>query len=125
MLHGWQKVQSPGGPFGWMGAQTPVPGFLQGLSALAEFGGGLGIILGLLTPLAALGLTCNMLVALLMVHLPHGDPFVGGPGQRSFEPAAHYLAVALLLLFTGPGAWSLDALLVGTIFRRNAAGPAE
>ena len=125
MLHGWQKIQSPGGPFGWMGPQAPVPGFLQGVSTLAEFGGGLGIILGLLTPLVALGLTCNMLVALFMVHLPHGDPFVAAPGKGSLEPAAHYLAVALLLLFTGPGTWSLDALLVPALFRRRKSpGPA-
>ena len=50
----------------------------------------------------------------------------GAHGQSSFEPAAHYLAVALLLLFTGPGAWSLDALLVPVIFRRHdTAGPAS
>ncbi len=116
MLHGWQKIQSDGGPFGWMGPKAPVPGFLQGLSTLAEFGGGLGIILGLLTPLVALGLTCNMLVALFMVHVPKGDVFVG---KASFEPAADYLAVALLLLLTGPGAWSLDALWVPAIFRRD------
>ncbi len=118
MLHGWQKIQSDGGPFGWMGPQAPVPGFLQGLATLAEFGGGLGIILGLLTPLVALGLICNMLVALFMVHIPKGDPFVG---KSSFEPAADYLAVALMLLLTGPGAWSLDALLVPAIFHRNNA----
>ena len=119
MLHGWQKIQSDGGPFGWMPPNAHVPGFFQGLATLAEFGGGLGIILGLLTPLVALGLICNMLVALFMVHLPNGHPFVGGHGGPSFEPAAGYLVVALLLLLTGPGSWSLDALLVGTIFRRR------
>jgi putative oxidoreductase len=119
MLHGWQKIQSPGGPMGWMGPQSPVPGFLQGLSTAAEFSGGLGIILGLLTPLAALGLTCNMLVALCMVHLPKGDPFVGGMGKGSFESAAGYLAVALLLLLAGPGVWSLDALWLSIVFPRR------
>jgi putative oxidoreductase len=119
MLHGWQKIQSDGGPMGWMGPQSPVPGFLQGLSTVAEFSGGLGIVVGLLTPLAALGLTCNMLVALCMVHLPQHHLFVGGHGQPSFESAADYLAVALLLLLTGPGAWSLDALWVGILFPRR------
>ena len=76
MLHGWQKIQSPGGPFAWMKAEAHIPAFFQGLATLAEFGGGLGIILGLLTPLAALGLICNMLVAIFMVHVSNGDPFV-------------------------------------------------
>ena len=119
MLHGWQKIQSDGGPFAWMGPKSPVPGFFQGLATLAEFGGGLGIILGLLTPLVALGLICNMLVALFMVHLPNGHPFVGGHGGPSFEPAAGYLAVALLLLLSGPGSLSLDALWVPQIFRHK------
>ncbi len=126
MLHGWQKIQSPGGPMGWMNEMpgAHVPAFFQALSTAAEFSGGLGIIVGLLTPLAALGLTCNMFVALCMAHLPKGHPFVGGHGQPSFESAAGYLAVALLLLLAGPGAWSLDALLAGMISRsRNATGP--
>ena len=121
MLHGWHKVQGQGGAFGWLGPDAHVPAFFQGLATLAELGGGLGIILGLLTPLVAFGLICNMLVALFIVHFPNGDPFVGSDGHSSFEPAAHYLAVAILLLFTGPGAWSLDAVLVPAIFhRRNA-----
>src|SRR5438876_1563329 len=70
MFHGWYKIQSPGGPFGWMGAEAPVPGFLQGLAVLAEFGGGLALIVGLLTPLAAFGIACTMVVALAMVHIP-------------------------------------------------------
>ena len=50
MLHGWPKIQNP---FGWMPPQSPVPGILQALAALSEFGGGLALILGLLTPIAA------------------------------------------------------------------------
>jgi putative oxidoreductase len=119
MFHGWYKIQSSGGAFGWMGTEAPVPGILQGLAVLAEFGGGLALILGLLTPLAALGIVCTMIVALAMVHLPHGDPFVGQPGKPSFELAAGYLANGLLLLLIGPGILSLDGLL----FAKRRPGP--
>ena len=113
MFHGWYKIQSPGGPFGWMGGEFSVPGFLQGLAVLAEFGGGLALIFGVLTPLAALGLASTMIVALAMVHIPHGDPFVGQPGKPSFELAAVYLANVILLILIGPGVYSLDAILFG------------
>ena len=55
MSHGWGKIQKP---FAWMGPDGP-PGFLQALAALGEFGGGLAIVLGLLTPLGALGVLCT------------------------------------------------------------------
>jgi putative oxidoreductase len=111
MFHGWYKMQSPGGAFGWMGTEAPVPGALQGLAVLAEFGGGLALLLGLLTPLAALGIAGTMIVALGMVHLPHGHPFVGQPGKPSYELAAAYLADAILFMLAGPGSLSLDGLL--------------
>jgi putative oxidoreductase len=120
-FHGWYKLQSPGGALGWMGAEAPVPGILQGLAVLAEFGGGLALMLGLLTPLAALGIAGTMIVALAMVHLPHGDPFVGLPGKPSFELAAGYLANAILFLLLGPGVLSLDGLLFGK--RLSPAAP--
>jgi putative oxidoreductase len=119
VFHGWYKMQSPGGALGWMGPEAPVPGPLQGLAVLAEFGGGLALILGLLTPLAALGIAGTMIVALAMVHLPHGDPFVGQPGKLSFELAAGYLATMILFLLIGPGILSLDGLL----FARYSSKP--
>jgi putative oxidoreductase len=109
MFHGWPKIQHA---FSWMGPQAPVPGVLQALAALAEFGGGLCWVLGLLTPLASFLILCNMAVALGMVHLPQGHPFVASQvGGPSFEPALGYLAIAVLLLLAGPGRLSLDALL--------------
>ena len=108
LFHGWPKIQNP---LGWMGPDASVPAILQALAALAEFGGGIALIVGLLTRLAALGITTNMVVALAMVHLPHGDPFVGKAGERSYELAAVYLACAVLFLLLGPGRFSLDALL--------------
>jgi putative oxidoreductase len=108
LFHGWPKIQHP---FGWMGPDADMPGVLQSLAALSEFGGGLALILGLLTRLACLGIGGTMFVALATVHIPHGDPFVGKPGTPSFELAAVYLACALLLLLVGAGRFSLDALL--------------
>ena len=112
ILHGLPKLQRPGGAFGWMGPDAPVPGILQALAVLSEVGGGLALILGLLTPLAALGVICTMAYAVIKVHMAAGDPFVSS-GGRSYESAAGYLAVGLLMLLTGPGALSLDALLFG------------
>lgn len=112
ILHGWPKIQNP---MGWMNAMggEGVPSFLQALAALAEFGGGIALLLGLLTPLAALGIVCQMLGALFMVHFPMGHPFVAATGGPSYELPLVYLALAILLLVMGPGRWSFDALLFG------------
>jgi putative oxidoreductase len=107
VLHGLPKIQNP---TGWMPGSS-MPGFLQLLAAISEFGGGIAILLGLLTPLAAVGVAITMAVAILTAHA--GDPYVSNTGGRSFELAGHYLAMALGLIFTGPGALSVDAALFG------------
>ncbi len=108
MIHGWPKIQHP---FDWPGPQ--VPSFLLALAALAEFGGGLAMILGLLTPLAAFGIICNFIVATYVARGP-GNPFVAPkPGDKSYEAAAEFLAIGFLMLLTGPGTLSLDAMLFG------------
>ena len=109
-IHGWPKVQHA---TSWMGADATVPGVLQALAALAEFGGGLCWVLGLLTPIASLLIACTMAVAAGMVHIPAGHPFVASGGGPSYEPALGYLAIAVLLLLAGPGRLSLDWPLFG------------
>ena len=106
MIHGWDKIQNP---FGWMGENAPVPGVLQALAALSEFGGGLALIVGFLTPLASLGIMSTMLGAYFVVH--KGDPWIN-PGGSSFELASVYFLIAATLLLTGPGKLSMDALLL-------------
>lgn len=59
LLHGWPKIQSP---FGWMGPEAPFPAVLLALAALAEFAGGLALILGFLTRLGALGVIAVMTI---------------------------------------------------------------
>lgn len=105
IIHGYSKIQEP---FTWLGTESPIPGIFQALAALSEFGGGIAWILGLLTPLASLGLMITMAVAVYF-HASHGDPFVGH--GASFEPALGYAALSFLLLMLGPGRMSLDAHL--------------
>src|SRR5688572_31700219 len=120
MFHGWGKIQNP---TGWMGANANVPGVLQALAAISEFGGGLAWILGLLTPLASFGLVCTMAVAAYMHAFVLHDPFVAkGPGKGSYELAAVYFCVALLLLLAGPGRFALDQAFFGN---KRVAEPAR
>lgn len=111
MAHGWSKIQNP---FGWMsrpGQPASVPGVLQALAALSEFGGGVALILGLLFPLACFGLMCTMFVA-RMAH--SGQPFVStARGGETWEDVGIYFAASLMFLLLGPGRLALDAILFG------------
>lgn len=109
VLHGWPKIQNP---FDWMGPDAFAPGPLQALAALSEFGGGLCLILGLLMPLASLGIAATMVVAVVMHAFLRGDPFVS-TGGASYELAAIYLCVCLVFLAIGPGRFSADKKIFG------------
>lgn len=108
-LHGWPKIQKP---FSWMGPDAFAPGALQALAALSEFGGGIAWVLGLLTPLASLGIASTMAVAFWLHAVMKGDPFVS-TGGASYELAAVYFCISVLLLVMGPGRVSLDRKLFG------------
>jgi putative oxidoreductase len=120
MQHGFTKIQHP---TSWMG-DSGVPPLMQALAAICEFGGGLGILLGLLTPLACIGVMCVMIGALMLVHLPAHQPWVGK--GVSMELPISYLIAAITLFCTGPGVFSLDAKLFGTRLRsRSLETPIE
>ncbi|MBV8073985.1 MAG: DoxX family protein, partial [Candidatus Eremiobacteraeota bacterium] len=76
VLHGYPKIFAL---TDWMGAHGFAPPWLQAVAACAEFGGGILVLLGALTRLAALAILVDMLVAIVMVHLPQGAVFVGHP----------------------------------------------
>ena len=109
VMHGWPKMQNA---MHWMdkpGQPSPLPGFLQAMAAFGEFGGGLGLMVGLLTPIACFGIACVMLGAIFTVH--RGDPWIAK--GKSFEAASFYLLVATVVAIVGPGLYSLDAMLFG------------
>jgi putative oxidoreductase len=110
ILHGVGKIQHP---LNWMGDQSPVPGVLQALAAISEFGGGIALILGLLTRVGAFGIACTMAVAVFMHRFVMGDPFVNATGGKSYEPAAVFFVFALMFIVLGPGRFSLDRVFFG------------
>lgn len=112
--HGAQKLfgvlGGPGlaGTTGWLASIGLRPAGLWARAAgLAEFGGGLLLALGLLTPLGGLGVIAAMLMAILLVHRTKGVWVSNGGGEYNFVIAT----VGLVLILTGAGAYSLDGLL--------------
>ncbi len=97
----------------------PNPRAAAYLSGAAELGGGLLLMLGLRTRLAALVVLANMLVAIRKVHWEKG---FSGPGGH--ELATQIAGSAAALLCTGAGALSLDGLMAGARHTRAAAGGA-
>ncbi|MBM6621716.1 DoxX family protein [Micrococcaceae bacterium RIT802] len=101
--------------FGQMG--IPLADLAAPVVAVLEFGGGIALILGLLTRPIALLLAVDMLGALALVHLGAG-PFVADGG---YELVLALAGGAAALALVGPGRLSLDHLLFA---RRRAASPA-
>jgi putative oxidoreductase len=113
--HGFQKVFGDQGLSGTIGffSSLGIPVVFGYLAVAAEFLGSLGLILGLLTRVAAFGIACNMVVAVYMVHWGNGFFMNWGGTQKGEGYEYHVLAVgiALVLMFAGGGRLSLDRAL--------------
>jgi putative oxidoreductase len=93
-----------------------IPPALAIIAMLTELLGGIAIILGLLTRLAALGLTINMLVAAYMVHLPNGFfiNFACSPDRgHGVEFNLALIGLSLALFIWGGGNLSIDQAIGG------------
>jgi len=119
--HGAQKV------FGWFGGYglkgttgyfvsigLPLP--VAYAACFLELLGGVGLLLGLFTRLAALAIIAMMAGAIAKVHWPHGF-FINwelAPGKgHGLEANLAFIAMAVACVIAGGGALSLDALLMG------------
>jgi len=116
--HGAQKLLGWFGGYGFAGTMhffTSTMGIPYGLGLLViivEFFGALGLITGLLTRLAALGVAVDLTVAALMVHV-HNGFFMNWTGQQAGEGFEYHIlavAIAIALIIKGGGLWSLDRL---------------
>jgi putative oxidoreductase len=87
------------------GHQWPVA--LAVLVGLAQFGGGLAVLTGILFRFGAACLALIMLGAIFIVHLPHGFSVSEGGA----EYALTQLLIAIAFLITGPGEYSLGKVL--------------
>jgi putative oxidoreductase len=117
--HGAQKMLGWFGGFGFSGTMgfftgmMHIPAPLAFLAIAAEFFGGIGLILGFLTRIAASGIAVNMLVAIATVHHAFGF-FMNWDGTQKGEGVEYHLlvlAITAFLMIRGGGAWSIDRTL--------------
>jgi putative oxidoreductase len=113
-VHGYQKVTHiPGTMRYYDGLGVPHP--LAWLAIVAEFCGGLGLMIGMLSRIAAFGVGCTMVVAVFLRHLPYGYlmnwhgglPF----GTEGYEYHTLAVGMALAVMLEGAGSFSIDRVL--------------
>jgi putative oxidoreductase len=113
--HGLQKAF---GMFGGRGFASQMDNFTAQhiplvfafLAIMAEFLGGIGLIAGFMTRIAAFGLLCNMVIGGIMVNLPNGF-FMNWTGKQKGEGVEFHMlvaAIAIVLIAKGAGAFSVD-----------------
>jgi putative oxidoreductase len=112
-LFGWFGGYGFSGTLGFFTGTMGIPVIFAVLAILAEGLGSLGLLTGLLTRVAALGITVTMTVAALMVHLKNGF-FMNWDGKQPGEGFEFHLlaiAIGIALIIRGGGKWSVDRLI--------------
>lgn len=121
--HGAQKMLGWFGGYGFTATMDTftknlgIPVVFAFLAIMAEFFGSLGLFVGLLTRVAALGIFCVMAVAVPMLHLKHGFfmNWFGNQQGEGFEYHLLVMAIAIALMIKGGGKWSLDRQISGRL----------
>ena len=113
-VHGWQKLTEVGpanfGSQALANLGVPLPGFMGYVVTFVELIGGILLIVGLLSRLAALLLAIEMVFTTLLVKTNVG--FIAPPGSGAgAEFDLILLAAFLTILLVGPGRLSLDELV--------------
>ena len=113
IAHGAQKLQTGPANFGQglAGMGVPFPVLTGYIVTFAELIGGILLVVGLLSRLAALLLTVNLTIGILLVNV--GIGFLTPPGAASsgVELPLALIAGLLAILLAGPGKLSLDHAL--------------
>ena len=107
-VHGWLKIENFGATVEqFTNLGLPAPKIMVLLAIAGEFVAGIGLIVGFLTPLAALGVTATMAVAVFKVHWNNGLL----ASDNGFEFPGTLMFVALYFVFRGAGPISVDGLI--------------
>ena len=110
LAHGYNHVWGGGkieGTAGWFESLGMRPGVLHAwLASVAELVAGIGLVLGLFTPLCGAAVIGTMSVALITNHRGNGF-FIFRPGE-GWEYVMTLIAAGFLLSTVGAGQWSLD-----------------
>lgn len=112
VVHGYPKLFTSmrHGFAGWLTALGYRPGRFWGLAVgSVEFFGGIALLLGMYTELAAALIALNMFVAMTQVKWGHAK-YVESE-KMGWELDLIYFAAAVSLVFLGPGAYALDSYL--------------
>jgi putative oxidoreductase len=99
VVHGYHKVFGGLHHHVQLVTSLGLPGWTGYLSAFTEFLGGLLVLLGLFTRVAAFAICINMSVAIAKVHFHNG---LTGNGGYEFPLALAALAFALVFFGAGP-----------------------
>jgi len=114
--HGMSKLTTMFGGYGFSGTmdfftgKLGIPPVFAFLAIIAEGLGWIGLITGLLTRVAAFGITVVMVVAVYMLHYQNGF-FMNWYGNQKGEGYEYHLlviAIGLALMIKGGGKWSAD-----------------
>lgn len=123
MMLGWFGGFGLSGTMGFFTGTMHIPAPLAFLAIAAQFFGGLGLLAGLLTRVAALGIAATILVAIATVHLTFGFfmNWYGTQKGEGFEYHLLVLAITLFLMVRGAGAFSIDRAIASASASRSGA----
>jgi putative oxidoreductase len=110
--HGWLKLQEVSGFAGYVEfLGIPAPDLMAYVVTYLEFLGGIALIAGLVTRYVAALFVIEMIFTISLVKFDVG--LIASEGGVGAELDILILAIALGLVLTGAGRWSLDALFAG------------